>query len=48
MSDLLETLSDVLAGHAGTAGIPRPEAPAPLEIWTGFDAFIISTDNELS
>ena len=46
--ELLASLSDVLAAHGGTAGILRDQAPPPLDDWAGVDAFVVSTDNELT
>jgi hypothetical protein len=46
--DLLTTLSDTLAGHGGTMGILRDQAPSPLDCWPGADAVVISTENSLT
>jgi hypothetical protein len=46
--ELLASLSDVLAAHGGTAGILRDQVPPPLDDWAGVDAFIVSTDNEMT
>jgi len=45
--ELLDSLSDVLAAHDGTAGILCEQAPESLAYWPA-DAVIISTDNALS
>jgi hypothetical protein len=47
VSELLDSLSDVLAAHGGTAGILRDQAPESLAGWPA-DAVIVSTDNALS
>jgi hypothetical protein len=44
---LVESLADLLAGHGGTAGIVREEAPAELAELEGVDAYIVSTDNSM-
>jgi len=46
--ELLASLSDILAAHGGTAGILRDQVPPPLDDWAGVDAFIVSTDNEMT
>jgi len=46
--DLLASLGDILAVHGGTAGILRDQAPPPLDGWAGVDAFVVSTDNEMT
>jgi hypothetical protein len=48
VQELLESLSDILAAHGGTAGILRDQAPPPLDGWAGVDALVVSTDNELT
>lgn len=46
---LVESLTDLLDGFGGTAGIVRDDAPAELaQGFTGVDAFIFSTDNAMS
>jgi hypothetical protein len=45
--ELLDSLSDALAAHDGTAGILREQAPGWLADWPA-DAVIVSTDNALS
>ena len=48
VQELLATLADILAAHGGTAGILGNQAPPPLDDWAGVDAFVVSTDNELT
>ena len=45
--ELLDSLSDTLAAHDGTAGILCEQAPESLAGWPA-DAVIVSTDNALS
>ncbi len=45
---LAESLAGVLAGHGGTAGILREDAPAELAEFSGVDAYLFSTDNAMS
>lgn len=45
---LVESLTDLLDGFGGTAGIPRDEAPAELLAFSGVDAYLLSTDNAMS
>jgi hypothetical protein len=45
---LLAELGETLAGHDGTAGILRDQAPAPLDGWDGVDAVVVSTENTLT
>jgi hypothetical protein len=47
-AQLVESLADTLADLGGTAGILRVQAPPPLDDYIGVDAFIVSTDNELT
>jgi hypothetical protein len=46
--ELLASVGETLAAHGGTAGILRDQAPPPLDCWTGVDALVVSTDNELT
>ena len=48
MQALLAELGETLAGHDGTAGILRDQAPAPLDGWDGVDAVVVSTENTLT
>lgn len=48
VSDLLAGLGDTLTAHGGSAGILREQAPPPLDGWTGVDAVVVSTENELT
>ena len=45
--ELLDSLSDTLAAHDGTAGILCEQAPGWLACWPA-DAVIVSTNNALS
>ena len=36
------------AGCGGTAGILRGQAAPPLDFYTGVDALVVSTDNEMT
>jgi hypothetical protein len=46
--ELLESLAGTLADYGGTAGILRDQAPPPLDVYTGVDALVVSTDNEMT
>ena len=46
--ELLASMADTLAAHGGTAGILRDQAPPLLDGWTGVDALVVSTDNEMT
>ena len=46
--ELLASVGETLAAHGGTAGILRDQAPPPLDCWSGVDALVVSTDNELT
>ena len=46
--ELLESLAGTLAAYGGTAGILRDQAPPPLDFYTGVDALVVSTDNEMT
>jgi hypothetical protein len=46
--DLLAASQPILARYGGSAGIPREQAPAPLDGWTSVDALVVSTDNTLT
>ena len=48
IQELVASLSGILAAHGGTAGILRDQAPPPLDGWSGVDALVVSTDNELT
>ena len=48
MRHLLASLTDTLAAHGGTAGILREHSPPPLDTFTGVDAVILSTNNEMT
>ena len=48
LRDLLAELGPTLAAHGGHAGILRDQAPAPLDVWAGVDAIVVSTENELT
>ncbi|MGH3295721.1 MAG: hypothetical protein ACRDP7_28375, partial [Trebonia sp.] len=45
---LLAELSETLAAHGGSAGILRDQAPASLACRDYADAFVVSTENNLS
>jgi hypothetical protein len=47
LRELLDSLTDTLAAHGGTAGILCDQAPESLAHWPA-DAVIVSTDNALS
>lgn len=48
VQELLATLGQALAAHGGTIGILRDQAPPPLNLWSGVDAVVVSTDNALT
>jgi hypothetical protein len=48
LPELLASLGDTLHNFDGTAGILRPQAPAPWNALTGVDAVIVSTHNQLA
>jgi hypothetical protein len=48
VEELLASMADTLAAYGGTAGILRDQAPPPLDFYTGVDAVVVSTDNEMT
>jgi len=47
VNELLDSLSEILAAHGGTAGILCGRGPESLARWPA-DAVIVSTDNALT
>jgi hypothetical protein len=48
VAELLAGLEETLAGHGGTAGILRDQAPPPLDGRDRADALVVSTENSLT